>query len=167
MAATRPSMVGLREKPDWSASMARPAATSPPACPPMPSATANRVMLSRDRSSLTVRTRPTSVAEPDRRTVTAWPGGRSSGHLEHGAAHLQEIAAPQSGGAVDLLGVHPGAVGGPEIFHPDGTVAAKDPGVEVRGVGVLHVDGAARGPTDGDLVRQVVGLAPVVLGLEH
>ncbi len=40
-----------------------------PTWPPIPSATANRVRLSSARSSLTVRTRPTSEAEPDRRTV--------------------------------------------------------------------------------------------------
>src|SRR5579863_8288629 len=103
--------------------MAVRAAISPPTWPPIPSATANKVRLSSARSSLTVRTRPTSEADPDRRTVNSPPASSwaavssrryrvapSPGHLEDRATHLEEVALSELGGGPDALGVDPRAI---------------------------------------------------------
>src|SRR5579863_9068989 len=131
IAPARPSAEGLRANSAWRVSMAVRAAISPPTWPPIPSATANSVRLSSARSSLTVRTRPTSVAEPDRRTVKGPPAvsserrhaprtglARSPRHLEDGATHLEEVALAELGRGPDPLRVDPGPVGRPQVLHP-------------------------------------------------
>ena len=140
-ASDSPAPVGWRPKAAARASTAIRAATSPPAWPPMPSATANRVGVSTARSWLTERTRPVSVAEPDRRRVISLP------HLEHGAADLEEIALLEPGPLADAHGVDPGAVGRAEVLGPQIAVEPEQPGVQVGRVGVV-VDGhpAAGGP---------------------
>src|SRR5665811_1820893 len=68
-ASANPDPVGWRPNAALSSSIARRDATSPPAWPPIPSATANRLEVARAKSWLEERTRPTSEADPDRRTV--------------------------------------------------------------------------------------------------
>ena len=155
----QPGPVGCRPKAEVRASTAIRAATSPPAWPPMPSATAKRVEVSTARSWLTDRTRPVSVAEPDRSRVISLP------HLEDGAAHLQEVALLEAGPLADAHGVDPGAVGRAEILGPQVPVEPEQAGVQVGRVGVV-VDGhAAPGrPAHRDLVADVVGPAGLVLG---
>src|SRR5664280_3663113 len=161
-ASDRPKPVGCLPKAAVRASTARRDATSPPAWPPIPSATAKRLEVSMARSWLTERTRPVSVAEPERRRVISPPD------LEHGAAYLQEVALVETDPLVDALGVHPGPVGRPEVLGPQIAVEPEEPGVQVGGVGVV-VDGhaAACGPAHGDLVTDVVGATGLVFGADH
>src|SRR5664280_2027662 len=120
-ASDSPAPVGWRPNATPRASMASREATSPPAWPPIPSATANRLGDSTARSWLTDRTRPVSVAEPDRRSVISLP------HFEHGAAHLQKVTLFELGALADAHGVHPGAVGGTQVLRPQVTVQPVKP----------------------------------------
>src|SRR5579862_6397715 len=95
----------------------------------MPSATAKRSGSSRATSWLEVRTRPTSDADPDRRTVIAPPAPRSPRHLKDGPPYLHEVAAADLRRFGDALGVHEGAVRRAEVLHVDATVLAEQPRV--------------------------------------
>src|SRR5579862_1031400 len=122
----------------------------------MPSATANSVMLSSARSSLTVRTRPTSEADPDRRTVNGTRPARrrpSPGDLEDRSAHLQQVPPVEPHRVRDALGIHPRPVGRAEILDPQLPFPAEEPGVDVGGVRILHTHATTSRSAD----RQVVG----------
>ncbi len=155
-----PPTVGARSKACSSVSTATRAATSPPTWPPMPSATAKRFGRSSGMSWLIVRTRPTSVAEPDRSTVTGRPRRPSS---RSGAGR----PCPAASRLLDLLGVDERAVGRAEVLDPELVVAPEEAGVQRRGVDVLgHGDAATGRAPDRQLVVEVVGL-PGVLGRLH
>jgi serine/threonine protein phosphatase PrpC len=81
------------------------------------------------------------------------------------AADLQEIPLLQLGPLLDAHGIHPRAVGRPQVLDPQVTVEAEQAGVEVGGVGVV-VDGyaAARRPAHGDLLADVVDPSGLVVG---
>jgi len=66
-------------------------ATSPAAWPPMPSATASTGRSARKESSLSLRTRPTSVAEP---TVTRMPVPSPESHTVASRRTVRRLGAP-------------------------------------------------------------------------
>src|SRR4249919_3310805 len=128
-------------------------ATSPAACPPIPSATAKTWATARTLSSLPGRTRPGSVAVPQRSSAISRPDRRAgSRRLQDGVAHLDLVARPQHGRPGQASTVDVGAVGRPQIFDEDAVVPAEHPGVERRRervVGDGHV--AAGGAPDREL----------------
>src|SRR5665213_4288944 len=118
-----------------------------------------RVRVSTARSWLTERTRPVSVADPERRRVI------SPTDLEHGAADLQEIPLLQLGPLVDPHGVHPRAVGRPEVLHPRVAVEPEQACMQIGGVRVVvDRDPASRCTANGHLLAHVVDAAALVVG---
>src|SRR5262245_13271656 len=86
-------------------------ATSPAACPPIPSATAKTWGRARMLSSLPARTRPGSVAVPQRSAAITRPDrGAASRGLQDGVAHLQLVARPERGRRGQAGAVHVGPV---------------------------------------------------------
>src|SRR5688500_5586475 len=129
----------------------------------MPSATANKRSSTSTVSWLFWRRRPTSVADPARRVVTASPR-----HLEHGAPDAEAVAGAQHERPADLLlaagalAADVGAVGGAEVFDVELVVAPEEAGVQLRRVAVVDAYLAAGGAPDRHLVRQRVGLTAVL-----
>ena len=150
-AATRPSVVGVRVKRRWSAAMAVAAATSPPAWPPMPSATAKRVRLSR-ALVLVDGADPTDV------------GGRSRAQDGHGRPGHQRATSKtvpptwsRSPRPRRVAASMRSAFTQVPLVEPRSSTQSvpsrrKTRAWRCRGVGVLHADPAAGGPADGDLV---------------
>src|SRR5580700_1423523 len=125
----------------------------------MPSATAKRSAASSGRSWLTLRTRPTSVAEPERRTVTWPPRTRLT--------HLKNVTLAQALGLRDLLRVHIGAVGRTEVFNPQLVVLTEEPSVKSGRVDVVGRGNTTTGRSpDGELVIEVKGLSLMLRGLD-
>src|SRR5580698_9654053 len=111
----------------------------------MPSATANKRPISRALSWLSERTRPTSVATPERTRVTTW----SPRDLEHRLTDLNQVPLGELGDPGQPLGVHERSVRRTKVFHVEMIVTPVDPRVLHRRVGVPGGgQSTAGGPAD-------------------
>src|SRR3954467_15570714 len=110
----------------------------------MPSATANKGATATTPSSLRVRSRPTSVAAPQRSDVVMgracptrwWRTARSYG-LQHGRAHLEAVALVDGRRGHDPVTVDVGSVRRPQVFDVHLPAPFEHACVELRNEGVV------------------------------
>src|ERR1700722_6239938 len=115
--------------------------------------------------SFTERTRPTSAADPDLRTVIGADLLRSPCDLEDGSAYLYQVATTDLCGRGQALTVQPGSVCGTEDLDPEGPVPAVDTCVDARGVSVVDPDTAPGSASNRDFLGEVVSASAFTLGL--